>query len=187
MISQNQDGTWSNAREDIVTIKPYDPRWIKRFVDEEEVIRRALDPAIVADIEHFGSTAIPGLSAKPIIDILIGAERRFWSLIIAALKRLDYVHWADNPDTEREFLVKGMPPFGTGRTHHVHICERNSPFWERLWFRDYLCEHPDERAAYSRLKEELASQYREDREAYTEGKGLLVAQMMEKARVWRCS
>ncbi len=85
---------------------------------------------------------------------------------------------------DREFLVKGMPPFGTGRTHHVHICEAGSILWERLLFRDYLREHSDERAAYSRLKKVLASVHQQDREAYTQGKDRLVAEIMHKARAW---
>ncbi len=184
MISQNQNGKWSNVSEDVIKIEPYDPQWPERFVDEKHAIYRALDPSLAVAIEHFGSTSIPGLAAKPIIDIMIGAERRFWSQMIATLKQLDYVHWDDNPDTDREFLVKGMPPFGTGRTHHVHICERGSRFWERLLFRDYLREHREARVAYSRLKGELASVHQQDREAYTRGKEHLVVEIMEKARAW---
>lgn len=182
MISQDQSGKWSNDSEDIIKLEPYDPRWVERFVDEERAIRYALDPSISVGIEHFGSTAIPDLSAKPIIDIMLGAERRFWSRIIATLKQLDYVHWDNNPDTEREFLVKGMPPFGTARTHHVHICERGSAFWERLLFRDYLREYHNERIAYARLKESLASMHQQDREAYTRGKARFVAEIMAKAQ-----
>ena len=115
---------------------------------------------------------------------MIGAEHRFWAQIIATLKQLDYVHWDDNPDTDREFLVKGMPPFGTGRTHHVHICEEGSRFWERLLFRDYLRGHREERVAYGRLKEGLASVHQQDREAYTRGKDRLVTEIMVKARAW---
>ena len=184
MISQDQNGKWSNAIEDIVKLEPYDPRWVEQFKDEERKILRALDPSTPVVIEHFGSTAIPGLSAKPIIDIMIGAERRFWAQIIATLKQLDYVHWGDNPDTDREFLVKGMPPFGMGRTHHVHICEKGSRFWERLLFRDYLREHLEESGAYGRLKEGLASVHQQDREAYTQGKDRLVAEIMERVHAW---
>src|SRR5215831_13569627 len=113
---------------------------------------------------------ILGLPAKPIIDIMVGAERRHWPAIVQALKRIAYVHWEDNPDTNREFLVKGMPPFGTRRTHHVHICEVGGPLWERLLFRDYLQHHAEDRLAYATLKQRLAAAYPEDREAYTRGR-----------------
>jgi GrpB-like predicted nucleotidyltransferase (UPF0157 family) len=185
MITQDEKGRWSNREEDIINIVPYDPRWVEQFTAERHAIRDCVDAAIPLVIEHFGSTAIPGLPAKPIIDIMVGAERRHWSAIVQALKRMAYVHWEDNPDTEREFLVKGMPPFGTRRTHHVHICEVGSPFWERLLFRDYLQSHPEDRRAYADLKNRLAVEYSEDREAYTRGKDALVAEMMNRARPWR--
>ena len=118
---------------------------------------------------------------------MIGAERRHWPAIVQALKRLAYVHWEVNPDPDREFLVKGMPPFGTRRTHHVHLCERGGPFWERLLFRDYLHSHAEARSAYADLKSQLAVVYPEDRDAYTRGKEALVAEIMDRARGWRRS
>ena len=64
---------------------------------------------------------MPGLAAKPIIDIVLEVpDRAAWPSLIEPLQRLAYVHWAENPDTTKMFFVKGMPPFGTGRTHHVH-------------------------------------------------------------------
>jgi GrpB-like predicted nucleotidyltransferase (UPF0157 family) len=144
-----------------------------------------VDAAIPLVIEHFGSTAIPGVPAKPIIDILLGADRRHWSTIVQALKRLAYVHWEGNPNADREFFVKGMPPFGTCRTHHVHLCEVGGPLWERLLFRDYLQHHAEDRLAYATLKQRLAVAYPEDREAYTRGKEALVAEIMDHARGWR--
>ncbi len=80
MLSQDQNGKWSNASEDIVEVAPHDPRWVECFVDEDRRIRNALAPSLFSCavlIEHFGSTAIPGLAAKPIIDIMLGAQRCF--------------------------------------------------------------------------------------------------------------
>jgi GrpB-like predicted nucleotidyltransferase (UPF0157 family) len=185
MITQDENGRWSNHREDSITIVPYDHRWAEQFAAERRAIREGVDATISLVIEHFGSTAIPGVPAKPIIDIMIGADRQHWPAIVQALRRLAYVHWADNPDPEREFLVKGMPPFGTHRTHHVHVCERGDPFWERLLFRDYLQSHAEARSAYADLKAQLAVTYPEDREAYTRGKEALVAEIMDRARDWR--
>jgi GrpB-like predicted nucleotidyltransferase (UPF0157 family) len=185
MITRDENGRWSNHTEDIVTIVPYDRRWVERFTDERRAIRDGIDAAVPLVIEHFGSTAIPGVPAKPIIDILIGADRPHWSTIVQALKRIAYVHWADNPDADREFFVKGMPPFGTRRTHHVHLCEVGGPLWERLLFRDYLQNHAEDRLAYANLKHRLAAEYPEDREAYTRGKDALVAEIMDRARAWR--
>lgn len=185
MITQDDNGRWSNHAEDSITIVPHDHRWVRQFADERQAIRDSVNTAMPLVIEHFGSTAIPGLPAKPIIDILLGAERRHWPEIVQALKRLAYVHWEDNPDTDREFLVKGMPPFGTRRTHHAHLCEMGSPLWERLLFRDYLQSHAEDRRAYADLKYRLAVAYPEDREAYTRGKETLVAAIMDRARSWR--
>ena len=72
------------------------PRWAELFAEERRAIRQEVDASIALVVEHFGSTAIPGMTAKPIIDILIGAERWTWPDIVAALERLEYVHWADN-------------------------------------------------------------------------------------------
>jgi GrpB-like predicted nucleotidyltransferase (UPF0157 family) len=106
------------------------------------------------DVEHFGSTAIPGLSAKPIIDILIAVRSSAvaQATVVEALRNLDYVYWADNPKKDRMFFVKGMPPFGSKRSHHLHITELDGEMWQRLAFRDYLRAHLEEAEAYERLK-----------------------------------
>src|SRR5258705_4764181 len=110
---------------DEVEIVDYDPQWSLLFDEEAKQLRAVLDPSLVVGLEHFGSTAIPGLAAKPIIDILIAvrslAEAR--GKVIEPLQRLGYVFWPENPKTDRMFFVKGMPPFGERRTHHVHITE----------------------------------------------------------------
>jgi GrpB-like predicted nucleotidyltransferase (UPF0157 family) len=185
MITRDEKGRWSNRAADTITLEPYDPRWADQFADERHAIRHCVDASVPLVIEHFGSTAVPGLPAKPIIDILIGAEHQHWSAIVQALKRIGYVHWEDNPDADREFLVKGMPPFGPRRTHHVHLCERGSPFWERLLFRDYLRDHVEDCMAYAHLKRRLAVAQRDDRDAYTRGKDAFVAAIMDRARLWR--
>lgn len=187
MISQNSTGRWSNRAEDIITLEPYDPRWAEMFAEERHAIRDCVPVQLPLVIEHFGSTAIPDLPAKPIIDIMIGASSADWLAIIEALKTLAYVHWEDNPDRDREFLVKGMPPFGARRTHHIHICEVGGALWERLLFRDYLRQHAADRMAYAELKERLAREYPDDREAYTRGKSDLVAEIMDRAGDWNRS
>ena len=117
-------------------------------------MRAALDPSLIVGLEHFGSTAIPGLSAKPIIDILIAVRSlaAAQATFVEALRKLDYVYWADNPKKDRMFFVKGMPPFGSKRSHHVHVTEPRGEMWQRLAFRDYLRAHPEEAETYERLK-----------------------------------
>jgi GrpB-like predicted nucleotidyltransferase (UPF0157 family) len=125
---------------DQVEIVPYDPRWPILFDEEAKRLRAILDPSLIVGLEHFGSTAIPGLSAKPIIDILIAVRSlaEAQATFVEALQGLEYVYWADNPRKDRMFFVKGMPPFGTGRSHHVHVTEPGGEMWQRLAFRDYL-------------------------------------------------
>jgi GrpB-like predicted nucleotidyltransferase (UPF0157 family) len=168
---------------DAIEIVPYDPRWPMLFDEEAARLSESLDPALILGLEHFGSTAIPGLAAKPIIDILIAvrslAEAR--ETFIAPLEELDYLFWDENPKTDRMFFVKGMPPYGTGRTHHVHVTEPQGEMWRRLVFRDYLRAHPAEARLYEDLKREAAIRHRDDREAYTAAKESYVASITARA------
>lgn len=168
---------------DEVEIVDYDPRWPSLFDEEAKRLRSVLDPFLIVGLEHFGSTAIPGLSAKPVIDILIAVRSLAdaQATFVAALRTLDYVYWADNPKKDRLFFVKGMPPFGSRRSHHVHVTEPHGEMWQRLAFRDYLRAHPEEAAAYARLKGRLAAEHRADREAYTDAKSAYVETVMRKA------
>jgi GrpB-like predicted nucleotidyltransferase (UPF0157 family) len=168
---------------DEVEIVEYDPRWPGLFDEEAKRLRAALDPSLIVGLEHFGSTSIPGLSAKPIIDILVAvraltdAQENF----VETLRYLDYVYWADNPKKDRMFFVKGMPPFGSKRSHHVHVTEPQGEMWQRLAFRDYLRAHPEEARTYEQLKRRLAAEHRTDREAYTDAKSAYVEAVMRKA------
>jgi GrpB-like predicted nucleotidyltransferase (UPF0157 family) len=110
---------------DEVEIVDYDPRWPLLFDEEAKRLRAVLDPSLIVGLEHFGSTAISGLSAKPIIDILISVRSlaAAQASFVEALRNLDYVYWANNPKKDRMFFVKGMPPFGSRRSHHVHVTE----------------------------------------------------------------
>ena len=96
------------------------------------------------------------------------------------LQRLGYVHWAENPNTTKMFFVKGMPPFGTGRTHHVHVHTPDAvaPI---LVFRDYLVAHPEEARRYESLKRELATTFATDRDGYTKAKEGFVREALRKA------
>jgi GrpB-like predicted nucleotidyltransferase (UPF0157 family) len=169
---------------DEVVIVNYDPRWSAWFMEETVRIRAVLSQNLVTRIEHFGSTAVPGLAAKPIIDLLVGvrslAEAR--QEAIAPLETLGYAYWFDNPDPERMFFVKGLPP-NSPRTHHIHMIEPESNLWERLLFRDYLRQHPDAAARYAELKRHLAHCHTSDREAYTIGKAEYIESVMQKARL----
>ncbi len=165
---------------DAIEIHDPDPTWPARF-DEERIRLEATfsDDAILA-IEHFGSTAIPGLAAKPVIDILVAVP----SLDVARdrfepkLRALGYVFWSENPKTDRLFFVKGLPPHGDRRTHHVHVTERPGALWDQLRFRDYLRAHHDEAQRYEALKREAAETFGNDREAYTQAKTAYMERIM---------
>jgi GrpB-like predicted nucleotidyltransferase (UPF0157 family) len=167
---------------DEIEIVAYDPCWPERFAEEAGLIKGALDADLILGIEHFGSTAIPGLAAKPIIDILIAVRSVALARVrfVEPLERLGYAFWADNPKTDRLFFVRGMPPFGKRRTHHVHVTEPDGEGWRTLPFRDFLRAHPEAAARYERLKRDLAVRHRADREAYTEAKADFVREIMAK-------
>jgi len=162
----------TKTSKDQIALVAYDPNWPAQFVAEERLLREALDPALLLDIQHFGSTAIPGLAAKPIIDILIAVPllSAARSSFVAPLDALGYAFWADNPKTDRLFFVKGMPPYGERRTHHIHVAEPGAEPWQRLPFRDYLRAHSEAAQRYEILKRDLAERYPNDREAYTAAK-----------------
>jgi GrpB-like predicted nucleotidyltransferase (UPF0157 family) len=168
---------------DDIVIVPYDPIWPSLYEAEAAIVRAALPADFTLAIEHFGSTAIPGLAAKPVIDILVAvrsieeARRR----AVAPLTALGYAFWADNPKRDRLFFVKGLPP-APRRTHHVHMTEPTGAMWPRLLFRDYLRRHEEARAAYLALKLDLARRFPDDREAYTEGKQGFVDDIMARVR-----
>jgi GrpB-like predicted nucleotidyltransferase (UPF0157 family) len=158
---------------DEVEIVPYDPAWPALFAMEADRLRATLDSALVVGIEHCGSTAVPGLAAKPIIDILIAVRSltRAKATMIEPIRSLGYVYWSENPKTDRMFFVKGMPPYGQRRTHHVHITEPDGEMWQRrLAFRDYLRADPEEAHRYEVLKHDLAARFPADRDGYTDAK-----------------
>ena len=177
---------------DEIVVLDYNPRWPDLFAEEAAHIREAIDDDNLIAVEHFGSTAVPGLSAKPIIDLLVGVRSVVEARAVAVpkMEALGYAFWYDNPEPKHLFFVKGLPPNGP-RTHHVHMVEPETfrdpknegfLFWDRLLFRDYLRTHPGEVLRYETVKRDLATRFPDDREKYTDGKAGYVASVMEKAR-----
>ncbi|MBN1200361.1 MAG: GrpB family protein [Anaerolineae bacterium] len=155
----------------------YNPEWPKIFERENELLAGALgDHAI--EIEHVGSTSVPGLRAKPIIDILLAVEA-FAPLdeYKRLLEPLGYHHQSHDADDERLFFWKGIP-----RTHHLHIVEYVT--WEHqrhLLFRDYLRSHDEIARLYEEIKRQLTSAFRGNRPAYTKGKTAFIKSIMARA------
>lgn len=160
-----------------VRVVPYDPRWPTLFDAEVARIQGALR-GLALRLEHIGSTSVPGLPAKPIIDILAG--RPPGSTLpdyVAALAGAGYEHRGENGIPGREFFRRGSP-----RAYHIHLAEAQGEFWHaHLIFRDVLRARPDLAAEYAALKVRLAEWYPRDREAYIDGKGPFIRQVLAKA------
>lgn len=163
---------------DAVTVVAYDPRWPALFDEEKTRIAAALAGSVVA-IEHIGSTSVPGLEAKPIIDILVGMRPlEVTDAQIAAMEELGYEYLGELGLPGRLFFRKGRP-----RSHHVHVVEWGGDQWERhLAFPDFLRRHPDEARRYGELKRRLAIDVAGDWERYMTGKEAYIDEVEERAR-----
>jgi GrpB-like predicted nucleotidyltransferase (UPF0157 family) len=167
---------------DEIEIVAPDPTWPAKFAAEAARVRAALPPGLIRRIEHIGSTAVPGLPAKPIIDILLElTDFTRARETVAPIEALDYSCWIGNPDPNHVFFVRGMPPFGTGRTHHIHIYALTEKIERNLRFRDLLRGNADAARRYAALKQRLAVAHREDREAYTDAKTRFIDDLLRSA------
>ena len=160
-----------------VVVLPYDPRWPEIFRPERDRLAGIFGER-AAGIEHVGSTAVPGLAAKGIVDILLGLRPlALPPADLDAMARLGYVYRGELGIPGRHFFQKGSPP-----THHVHAVEHGSVEWlKHVHFRDHLRTYPEDMQSYAKLKRELAARYPDDRDAYTEGKSPFVAAVLRKA------
>ena len=156
-----------------IVIADYDPRWPARFELERVRIARALG-ATALQIEHVGSTAVPGLAAKPIVDIVVAVEDPADESIVAAMEAAGYELRVREPD-HRMFRTPQ-------RDVHVHVwCHSDSEVARHLRFRDWLREHPEDRRAYERLKRDLAAREWPDMNYSGEAKGELIDAIIGRA------
>jgi GrpB-like predicted nucleotidyltransferase (UPF0157 family) len=163
-----------------IELVPYSEEWPARFALEATLLREALGPWLVAGIEHIGSTAVPGLVAKPVIDIM-GPVRDLQGACsaIPSVERLGYWYFPYMP-TQMAWFCKPSAQF---RTHHLHLVPYGSALWrDRLDFRDALRSDADLATQYRELKVGLAAKHRTDREAYTDGKTAFVQAALQ---AWR--
>lgn len=168
--------------KDNIIIESYDSNWPKLAEAEIKAIKAIASPLPYVSIEHLGSTAVPGLSSKPIIDIFIAVksieEAHQW---VKPLETLAYVFWNENPNKSHLRFFKGMPPFGSKRTHHIHIIEGGTNTMEhRVLFRDILRRDQNIRREYEALKIKLSGSHSSDREAYTDKKGLFIKRILRE-------
>jgi GrpB-like predicted nucleotidyltransferase (UPF0157 family) len=168
-----------------VIVKDYNPEWLSWFETLSSFFKSRLGRSVIR-IEHVGSTSIPGMIAKPIIDFDIVINISDFDEVRSCLEVIGYAHQGDLGIPEREAfaindheLKKQLPP------HHLYVCDLHSKELHRhLAFRDYLREHPEDARIYSKLKIHLVKEHSGDRELYIQGKDHLVQEILEKAMSW---
>ena len=175
-------------REEISTV-PYDARWPELFQSEVVFLQSKLPSELINRIEHFGSTAVPFLSAKPIIDMLVEVA----SLVVTKEKIVPILLGEGYEYFWRPAFGDDGPPFyawfikrnSVGqRTHHIHMVETDSELWDRLYFRDYLREFPDIAKEYEMLKMRLSELYPHDRMKYTDEKSEFIVYYTKAAKTF---
>ena len=170
-----------------VSIVPCDPAWPRMFEEEKKHLLDCLPQHLIRRIEHFGSTAIPGLAAKPIVDVLVEVNslEKTKARIAPVLEAQGYdyfwraTHGEDGPPFYAWFIKRNSAGV---RTHHIHMVESDFEHWDRLLFRDYLIADPATAKEYETLKYALARDYPNDRVAYTNGKSDFVVRVTRIAK-----
>ena len=138
---------------------------------------------VANDIQHVGSTAIPGIQAKPIIDIAVGMrDMKAVFPLIRVLEHKGFLHRGEDHPGQHLFVLGDTE----SRTHHIHVTAWNSEAWNHyIRFRDYLSTFPEKAQLYESLKQQLAVQYPDNRKLYTAGKQTLIERMLDEARAWK--
>jgi GrpB-like predicted nucleotidyltransferase (UPF0157 family) len=165
-----------------VRIVDYDTRWPAEAREEMGRLEKALGPVAVR-LEHVGSTSVPGLAAKPVLDLQLSvADIEPRASYVEPLERLGYLFVPAPESPDYHFFAK--PP-ERPRSHHLHVCEAGSEHeFRHLALRDFLRVHGDEAARYAALKRRLAARHPQDRLAYIEGKDDYVAALEARAVQW---
>ena len=163
-----------------IEVVDYDRDWPRQYVAERDRIDAAIGDVALA-IEHVGGTAVPGLPAKPVIDLMVGVEDiERAGPAVAGLINLgyEYVPELESQLPDRRYFRRGSP-----ESHHVHMVPVSSDYWaEHLLFRDYLRTHPQAAEEYGKLKRGLAGRHRLDRDAYRAGKVPFIDTVVAAAR-----
>jgi len=162
-----------------VKLVAHHAKWAQYFSQEKLILFKTLGKKVL-DIRHIGSTSIPGLPAKPIVDILAAVKTLAdVDTFTHDLNTIGYEDKGDGGVPGRRFFVKGTE---AKRTHHLNFCEMNSFFWRsHMTFRDHLELHPEIASEYSALKRRLADRFPNDRGAYTAGKEEFVRSILDRA------
>lgn len=160
-----------------VRLTDYQPEWPQAYSRERDRLARALGDPVV-EIEHVGSTAVVGMRAKPLIDVMIGVRSiDDHAALIPVMESLGYEYKGEFGIPGRHFFVLGDPT-----THHVHMVEHGLPFWRlNLHFRDMLRADPDARDRYVAEKIRLAGEHADCREKYTAGKNDIIQALLRES------
>jgi GrpB-like predicted nucleotidyltransferase (UPF0157 family) len=161
-----------------ITVVDHDPGWPARFEQEAALLDDAIGTWVTGGIHHVGSTAVPGLAAKPVIDVLAGVvDLETAKACFEPLSRLQYLYAPILADQMHWFCK----PDPATRTHHLHLVPTDSPaFRSELAFRDYLRAHHETADDYETLKWSLAARFEHDRQAYTQGKTGFIVDVLRR-------
>ena len=165
-----------------VSLEPYDNSWVERF-EREKVAIESLLGNLAQDVQHFGSTSVPNLTAKATVDIMLGTALFPWpESTDTSLKTLGYSFYKE-PNANWRVYLKAYQE--NRRGYHLHVVEHNGEHWRtHILFRDYLRQHPKVAAEYGKLKVNLAKQLDGRRGAYQHGKKIFISSVMEEAEQW---
>ena len=169
-----------------ITLVPYDPSWPKRFAEQEMLLQRSLPTGLWTRIEHIGSTAVPGLSAKPIVDVQVEVTDldRVRREAVPIMRDLGWEYiWRPSMGERVPFYAWFIARNAQGeRITHVHMVEPDGASEDRIRFRDFLRTHPQDAQHYERLKVELLERHPRDRAAFTLGKSTFIASILHRSR-----
>ena len=170
-----------------IELTAYDPAWRRRFAEQQTRLAVILKPWLSGEVEHIGSTAVPGLRSKPIVDLLAPVRSlEAAHSAISILERDGWLFWAADPN--RHYRLWFLRPNPAARTHHLQIIQHGDPnILTLIAFRDALRSDPKVRDAYSYLKEDLANKYRDDRDAYSNAKSEFVQSILQSRGIARSS
>jgi GrpB-like predicted nucleotidyltransferase (UPF0157 family) len=167
--------------DQLIALVQHDPSWHDRFLAQQAALSRLLRPWLTAPPEHVGSTAIAGLRAKPIVDVLAPVHSLAEAQdAVPVLERDGWLFWADDPN--RSYRLWFLRPTPTARTHHLYLMQHDhTELRNVLLFRDALRNDPALRREYAALKDRLAVQHAADRDAYTDAKSDFVRSVLKAA------
>lgn len=162
-----------------VTLAEYTHQWREAFCEERALLADAL-ALVPCQIEHIGSTSVPGLKAKPLLDIAVGIKGSYpLTDCIPIIESIGYTYRGEDDEIGYMF-VRGPQD---NRTHYLHVVRLGDSNWDRwLMFRDYLRANPDARQTYESEKTRLATLFEEDRDSYTSGKSRVIGDLLSKAK-----